>query len=397
MQKTSIEWTDYTTKPIYAVNKLTGKRGWFCDRPSVGCGHCYAANINKRFGTGLDFSPKNRDKIKFVWHEQEVAEVIKLNKRAQKLNQQFKVFPFDMCDLFQPAMPAVLIDRAFALFAICGNLTFQVLTKYAARMRDYLNNPATRFRIADEILLMVDDGEIFSLMEKSILNGFSPEDWEIKEKESGLKGRNWLKLFPLPNVWLLVSVENQPNADERIPLLLQTPAAVRGLSCEPLLGEIDLAQSWYIYSQTEAAPRFHWSSPDYPKIDWVIVGGESGTNARPAHINWFRSLRDQCDSAGVPFFFKQHGNWEAADSGHPRDGWQTIGYSGRLLPLFPSKSDGGEEPRAVVRRIGKKKAGRLLDGKTWDEYPRATAPQAEIEIIPNPSINQVEQFFTETI
>jgi protein gp37 len=138
--------------------------------------------------------------------------------------------------------------------------------------------------------------------------------------------------WPIKNVWLGVSVEDQQTADERIPLLLQTPAAVRFISAEPLLGPIRLNDGQSLnYSQRL---KKGWSLNMLQQLDWIICGGESGPNARPMHPNWARSLRDQCQAAGVPFFFKQ---WGA----HTEDG----------------------------RRIGKKAAGRVLDGRTWEEFP----------------------------
>jgi hypothetical protein len=184
-------------------------------------------------------------------------------------------------------------------------------------------------------------------------------------------------LFPLPNVWLGVSVENQQAADERIPLLLETPAAVRFLSCEPLLGPVSLEKWMPIYKEAETLKEyangiFQYERPGVPgwhrfsaksKIDWVIAGGESGPGARPMHPDWARGLRDQCQAAGVPFFFKQWGEWAPLSQ---NDGiWATDSKSCVRFSVDGKKEEGGWP----LQRVGKKTAGRLLDGQTWDGMP----------------------------
>lgn len=262
-QKTNIEWTDYSSNPIYAVHKKTGKRGWFCEKISPGCGHCYACQLNRgRFGNGLDFVPMNADKIDFVLNEKELFDIIRLNDRLAKRNERAKLFPFDMTDLFLSHHPDEYIDKFFAVAALCPNIDFQVLTKRPLRMREYFCNP---------------------------------------------------QYWPLPNVWLGVSVEDQQRAGERIPLLLQTPAAVRFLSVEPMLASVDLGRRKCGSGWDEwLTGRMHrrqsvWSGE--PKIDWVIVGGESGGSnvARSFNIEWARSIVAQCKEAEVPVFVKQLG------------------------------------------------------------------------------------------
>ena len=146
---------------------------------------------------------------------------------------------------------------------------------------------------------------------------------------------------PLPNVWLGVSVENQAAADERIPLLLRTPAAVRFISAEPLLGLIGLAYR-FPHADGMRDDRF-----------WVICGGESGSGARPMNPDWARSLRDQCAAAGVPFFFKQWG--EFAPGPHSNN-------PSKEIPIHCST--GG-----LMHHAGKKAAGALLDGREWKQFP----------------------------
>jgi protein gp37 len=152
----------------------------------------------------------------------------------------------------------------------------------------------------------------------------------------GTSGAGWSDFGDrFPNVWLGVSVENQAAADERIPWLLKCPAAVRFLSCEPLLGEIDIRTHLLSdYDKEAHDPRMTGLECGWNKVDWVIVGGESGPHARPMHLDWVRSVRDQCQEWRTPFFFKQWGEWD------------------------PER-----------RRVGKKAAGNVLDGWTWEEFP----------------------------
>jgi protein gp37 len=166
---------------------------------------------------------------------------------------------------------------------------------------------------------------------------------------SALEAGRW----PLANVWLGVTVEDQEQADKRIPLLLQAPATLRFLSVEPMLGRIALEQSWW-----KGSPPYlpwHGAIPN-TWLHWVICGGESGPRSKPMHPDWVRNLRDQCQEARVPFFFKQWGEWA------PDCFCQT---------LFPHKNIPRPEPgrMGIMFRCGKKAAGRLLDGRTWDEMP----------------------------
>ena len=196
--------------------------------------------------------------------------------------------------------------------------------------------------------------------------------------------------WPLPNVWLGVSVENQRWARIRIPALLDTPAAVRWLSCEPLLGAIDLDDCGGI-----SAINRDWvggpsggSGAPHPFVDWVVVGGESGRGARPMHPDWARSLREQCQAAGVPFLFKQWGEWapigplygdsDEVDEAHMEAvGLEVIDHK-QVIQLERSGEIVSEyqptDPQTwLVARTGKKAAGRELDDRTWDEYPAVTS------------------------
>jgi protein gp37 len=188
-----------------------------------------------------------------------------------------------------------------------------------------------------------------------------------------------LKVWPLPNVWLGVSCEDQERADERIPDLLATPAAVRFVSAEPLLGPIDFTDiandgDTYLdalrgHSAEECADPITddcWRA-GIPKLDWIIVGGESGTKARPMHPDWARSIRDQCEGAGVPFFFKQHGQWVPLHAYQGGEGPRmVIDASGRNVTGTIAAQD---HTCAMVYRVGKKRAGRLLDGREHNDMP----------------------------
>jgi protein gp37 len=205
-------------------------------------------------------------------------------------------------------------------------------------------------------------------------------------------GDGFLRAWPLPNVWLGVSVEHQQAADDRIPFLLQTPAAVRFLSCEPLLGPVKLPPECFRHFvsndefgrnspliQKESRVKGYSEVPDL--LHWIIVGGESGPGARPMHPDWVRSIRDQCQAAGVPFFFKQWGEFADLTNDPPgsplllrstethvftADG-EVLGAGCRDQGMV--SPDWREKGGAWMARVGKKAAGHLLDGREWREWP----------------------------
>ena len=229
-------------------------------------------------------------------------------------------------DLFHEDVPFEFIARAWEVMNNASHHTFLVLTKRPHRMKKFLERLGWYIHDRDGYPMeaVLDEG-----------------------------GKCTVK-----NVWLGVTAENQKAADERIPILLQIPAAVRFISVEPMLGPVDLTR--IIYDRQiviDALNGLHgWPLPhaEGPKLNWVICGGETGPGARPMHLDWVRSLRDQCTTAGVPFFFKNWGEWaEIPTDQHIPD---HIFHRG---PAF----DG------LVWRVGRKKAGRVLDGRTWDEFP----------------------------
>lgn len=338
--KTRIEWADATWNPITGCTKVSG-----------GCKHCYA----ERDWARLQHLPAymGRAFTDVRCHPERLDQ-------PHRWRRPRRIFVNSMSDLFHPAVPDAFVLDVFRTMAMCEQHTFQVLTKRPERMRDLLCS----HEVSDDLIgICGDEG---------------PElDW------------------PLPNVHLGVSIEDQATADERIPLLLQTPAAVRWVSAEPLLGPVSLnglrrhGEIWTFIDDALTGFRATkcGGTHGHPRLDWVVVGGESGPKARPMHPEWVRSLRDQCQAAGVPFLFKQWGEWCPADPGEgPRGGCDCAGilpdgdvtkYSEGYVAPFDSgerlRQFGGVrlDGRTLMFRAGKRAAGRMLDERTWDEYPGA--------------------------
>jgi len=331
--RSAIEWTDASWTPIRARNLKTGKVGWHCEHATTGCEFCYAEGFNKRLGTGLDFKPGHRKDIEIFLDEKMLIQPLRWKKPRT-------IFVCSMTDLFADFVPDEWIDKVFAVMALAPQHTFQVLTKRAKRMREYVPGAAKR------IVKRTSDGN-------PSVTVSTAKAYHSTTKVGGEF------VWPLPNVWLGVSTERQQEADERIPLLLQTPAAIRFISAEPLLGPIDLDDIVTFgdgYEDHRSALECDVDVEDDEEfrgaiLDWVITGGESGPDARPSNPEWFRGIRDQCDAAGVPYFHKQNGEWVSVSE---------VEGSGRHFS-FP---DG-----RTVRRVGKKAAGRLLDGVLHDAMP----------------------------
>lgn len=300
---TRISWTNETWNPIRARLKesierpdpaddrltiLTRPWGYHCERISPGCQHCYAERMNGRmlphWGTGLDYTVLNRDKVEIFLDEEEMLKPLKWKKPR-------RVFPCSMTDMFAAFVPDEMIDRVFAVMALTPQHTYQVLTKRADRMEQYFAQIHSRLPAPGRGVCT--GGPPFC--------GCIAGSDRYHESETGYCGTEW----PLANVWLGVSVEDQKRADERIPHLPRTPAAVRFLSCEPLLQGLDIRQ----YVQCPFCAEFEGVAGKPclcgKLIDWCITGCESGPSARPCEIDWIRSLRDQCVSAGTLFFLKQ--------------------------------------------------------------------------------------------
>ncbi len=265
-------------------NPVTG-----CSKVSQGCKNCYA----------LREWPRMAGNPATVYYGREFTDV---RCHPERLDQPLRwkrprrIFVNSMSDLFHESVPDEFIAKVFNVMVEAKQHTFQVLTKRPERMLDFM----------------------------------------IGSSGAGLN------YPPIPNIWFGVSVEDQETADQRIPILLQVPAVVRWISAEPLLGKIDL-RGWL---DVEADCPCGEISCLHDAINWVVVGGETGANkARCMLPDWVRSLRDQCSSAGVPFFFKQWGEFAPDENG-----------------LFGSVGN-------RMNQVGKKLAGRTLDGRTWDEYP----------------------------
>lgn len=332
---TKIEWTEVTWNPIVG-----------CSLASPGCTNCYAMRFaGTRLGHVRKYDGLTQPaKLGPVWTGElafdEKALLAPLGWKRPRM-----VFVNSMGDLFHDRIPDEWIDRVFAVMALCPQHTFQVLTKRSARMRAYFRESTRwRWRIAE----LLND-----LKPSPLWNGNVYRGWQhLHGRPNGL-----------PNVWLGVSVEDQQRADERIPDLLETPAELRWISAEPLLGPVSIIDAIW------AAPKFDniWA-----RIDWVVAGGESGPGARPMHPDWARSLRDQCAAADVPFFFKQWGQWvpigwEHADSKHliTADGFVVP----KALAVMKRKQYG--HGLIEVAKLGKKRAGRLLDGIEHNGMPEA--------------------------
>ncbi len=333
MKNTSIEWTDHSLN-----------FWWGCTKVSPACTHCYAESVAKVFGKRLFGTVPQWGAGKPRYERLEAArkEALAMQKKAVKqeheasvmkangLHLQFpdryadlsrrpRVFVNSMSDWLDAEVPLGWLAYLLETLTLCPNLDFQLLTK-------------------------------------------RPENWEVRllqlrdtlQQASNIPGiiaNTWLAVTPPPNVWIGTTVENQEQADNRLLHLLEIPARVRFLSCEPLLGPVDISHirigdnQWY--------PLQH--------LHWVIAGGESGGPARPMHPDWLRGLRDQCAAAQVPFFFKQWGEWISVDNiRHCTSQAARLdkGYRGHKFP------DG-----TLMLRIGDKHTGNNLDGQQHLNFP----------------------------
>lgn len=297
---TKIEWCQETWNPV------TG-----CTPISEGCQNCYAERMAGRLAGRYGY-PKD-DPFKVTVHLDRPA-----SSGPMKWRKPRQIFVCSMGDLFHEDVPFDIPHHVFQTASECQHHTFIMLTKRTQRMLEF-----SRWMAGDD-------------------------DISIAE---------WPR-----NCWIGVTAENQKRADERIPILLQIPAAVRFVSVEPMLGGVNLNQIHIgndaflsaLTGEVWTAGRGPVESEFGRGLDWVICGGESGPGARPMHPGWVRSLRDQCVDAGVPFFFKQWGEYGQVDIQEP---------------LSDSVFKKGPGHDGLVWKIGKKKSGRFLDGRAWDEYP----------------------------
>jgi protein gp37 len=301
---TKIEWTEKTWNPVIG-----------CSRVSEGCRNCYAERMAVRLASN-PATPEYADVAKSTPTGPRWTGKVKLIEARLEKPLTWKkprlVFVNSMSDLFHESLSFRDILRVFRVMMDARQHTFQVLTK--------------RPRVAVEFFR-----------------------WWERQEDCNWAYQKFGELYP--NIWLGVSVENQEQADKRIPMLLRLPVAVRFLSCEPLLGPLGLRPNDDFSDNGHG--RGWLATYDGSTVDWVIVGGESGANARPMDSEWALAIRDQCQAAGVPFFFKQWGEYWADDQG------QWLG-----APMIDEQYAPQE-----FWKIGKRAAGRLLNGREWNEFP----------------------------
>lgn len=307
-ENSKIEWTHHTFNPW---------RG--CTKVSAGCANCYAETMSLRNPAVLgEWGPKG---TRAVAAESYWKLPLKWERDAKAAGERRRVFCASLADVFEApdTMPADSVSkivrargRLFSLIAQTPHLDWLLLTKRPDGWADRLREVVREHSNGEEVF-----------------------------------ASSWLAGEPPANVWVGTSVEHQAAADERIPALLTIPASVRFLSCEPLLGPVDVSR-WL--------GRPSASNGTKPTVNWVILGGESGHNARPMDPDWARSLRDQCAAAGAPFFFKQWGAWGPTAAGE--------------APTKPSKKAKGTRlTLPLLAKVGKKAAGRVLDGREWNQIP----------------------------
>ena len=344
MQKTPIEWCDFSSNPLYVVRKSDGKRGWACTHASPGCLHCYAETINQRLGTGFPFAKKYEDEVEWRLNVKELAAWFRHKAPG-------KCFVADMTDLFHPAIPDAFKLAIVGTAALTPWKIYQFLTKRAIEMRAFVET----YTLSDCL------AAVYSATDDSPMLG---ESFPLNEERADLAiEQGWLP----KNTWWGVSVEDQQRANERIPLLLQVPAVTRFLSCEPLIRPIDLGRATGNMAFDGGSDMR--DPPEVIGIHWSIIGGESGPWARPVHPAWVRSLRGQCQAAGIAFFWKQWGEWiheSQICTPEQKNAVQAIVKAGRWKSGVHYWHE-GESSRSF--RIGKKAAGRLIDGQEWSEFP----------------------------
>lgn len=353
MAETAIEWTERTWNPIVG-----------CSIVSPGCTNCYAMKMARRLdlmGVAHYAGLTQQTKAGAVWTGKLALAPEHVLLEPLRRRKPTTYFVNSMGDLFHEAVPDAWVDRVFAVMALAPHHTFQVLTKRAARMREFVTSLHAARALAPIAWHLVKDIEL------------APRDMTLART--------------LPNVWLGVSAEDQKRADERIPELLATPAAVHFASNEPALGPVDYTRLQLSYGRWLNALTGELWTPGHagensftirgPKLDWIIVGGESGPGARPMHPDWPRQIRDQCAAAGTAFFFKQWGNWfPLVDRDKDDPDWR-LDYSRRYSDDLPGIAwlniAGGRgfhgDRFHIMGRGMKATAGRFLDGVEHNAMP----------------------------
>ena len=382
-----IVWCDETWNPI---------RG--CSRISEGCRNCYAETMAARFsGPGQPYEGLARRNKNGEARWTGIARTVhNMLDQPLRWERPRRIFVNSMSDLFHESLSNEEIAAIFGIMAAAPRHTFQVLTKRPQRMLDWFE----WFR-----------AEAYSEKRKHVLATYAANELgDASDESQGKQHARLMNLYdsttgvsqgdlpwPLPNVWLGVSVENQAAANERLPILMEVPAALRFVSFEPLLGPVD-ATRWIF--DREAAIRQAQNGPasmsreqaeEYiaDRIDWAIVGGESGKGARPMHPDWARSLIGQCKEAGIPAIFKQWGDWAPYidESKYTRGGAETprnaqtfVNLDGTTGAIWMIDGDGYlsnwttnyiEGESHPMTRVGKRKAGDLLDGVEYKAFPES--------------------------
>lgn len=299
MAETTIEWTRGPTGEV----GYTFNTHWGCTEISPGCDNCYARRLAARFGVGWGLEAERR-----VFDDRHWAEPEKWNRKAERTGTRPRVFTNSMSDWADNQAPDGTRERLFSLVERTPFLSWLLLTKRIGNARGML--PA---------------------------RWFEPGAWPA-------------------HVRIGATVVNQSEYDRDIGKLLRLDCP-NFLSIEPMLGPIDLRMGG------ASAPDYAAHSPLPRSIEWVVAGGESGPKARPVHLSWVRSLRDQCAAAGVPFLWKQWGEWIPA--GQP--------LVGGALHIGIREFGYDDEGRHRLHRLGKPKAGRLLDGVEHNGFPIAAA------------------------
>lgn len=350
-ENTKIEWTDHTFNPWEG-----------CQKVGPGCDNCYAETRNARFagGQAVNWGPgaPRRRTTASNW-----SKPLKWNKQAELQHSAWEGF--------KKAHPGLTDDELIAK----GFIKPRRPRVFCASLADVFDNAVDPQWRADLFGLIMKTPYLDWLLLTKRIGNVKPMLAEFAHGSD--PDLSLLDMMPLPNVWIGATIVNQEEADRDIPKLLAVPAKVRFLSMEPLLGPVDLEAACDLAEAQVCKGTWKELADPYicaaalrsgsvAMLDWVIVGGESGPGARPMHPTWARFLRDQCQEAGVTFLFKQWGEWMPAE----KDGntvkltFPIDGPHGPANPEFHDWPDG-----ACSARVGKKAAGRLLDGRTWDEFP----------------------------
>lgn len=311
-ENSKIEWCDATFNP------------WIgCTKVSAGCANCYAESFARRYGKAEWGPTARRVKTSAAYWRKPLG----WNRKAEREGKRVKVLCASLADVFEDKpQVAPWRDELFHLIYATPHLDWLLLTKRPENIEEALLS----IKFADK----------------------RPNAWYLLEEGY------------LNNVWFGTSVENQKMAEKRIPALASIPSRMRFLSCEPLLGPLDLTPWLGELEWRETSPGVRVRQG--PLVDWVIVGGESGPQARPMHEDWARSLSDQCTAAGIPFFFKQWGQFVPV--GQTDADWYN---SGELMYAADKQTSG-----RFIRLRSKHDAGRQLDGYEWNEMPKGVDERA---------------------